>query len=361
MGMGIQNTAKSTPKTKNNRLPFYRRKPFLWSVGTMSGLIIVTMLAFQLSPWPSIILVRIAFDHGSRQTLAALEKHAPNTPITVLSDQQYKQGNKRALLDVYIPKSAEQANTALPVVVWAHGGAWVSGSKTDDGPYFKLVAAHSYTIISVNYTLAPEKNYPAQAHELNDAYSYIMANAARFHVDPNKIFLAGDSAGSQLSSQMAALITNPDYAKELGIKPSLAPTQLAGTILFCGIYKVEGLTEAAPNLPKLISWGDDQVTWAYSGTRDKSGPLIRQMSPYYHVTKDFPATFISGGNSDPLTDSQSIPLADKLKYLHVPTTTLFYPANHMPGLPHEYQFNLDTADGQQTLNRVIDFLHQHSQ
>lgn len=352
---------KSTSKAKNNKSPFYRRKAFRWSVGIVFGLIVATALAFQLSPLPGIVLVRTVFNHGSSQTLAALEKHTPDTPITVLSNQQYKQGDKRALLDVYIPKSVEQANTMLPVVVWTHGGAWVSGDKTDDGPYFKLIAARGFTVISINYTLAPEKNYPTQIHELNTAHAYIMANAPRFHLNPNKIFLAGDSAGSQLSSQMAALITNPDYAKEMGIKPSLAPTQLAGTILFCGIYKVEGLTEAAPNLPKLISWGDDQVTWAYSGSRDKSSPLIHQMSPYYHITKDFPATFISGGNGDSLTDSQSIPLADKLKSLQIPTTTLFYPANHTPSLPHEYQFNLDTADGRQALDHVIDFLHQRSQ
>lgn len=359
--MGTKNTAKFTPKTKNNKPPFYRHKSFLWPVGIISGLIIATTLTFQLSPWPSVMLVRIVFDHGSHQTLTALEKYTPETPITVLSDQQYKPNDKQALLDVYTPQSAEQAKAALPVVVWTHGGAWVSGSKTDEGPYFKLIAAQGYTVVSINYTLAPAKIYPAQVHELNDAYAYITANAARFHVNPNKIFLAGDSAGSQLSSQMAALFTNPAYAKELSIRPSLTPAQVAGTILFCGIYKVEGLTEAAPNLPKLISWGDDQVTWAYSGSRNKTSPLIHQMSPYYHITKDFPATFISGGNGDPLTSSQSIPLADKLKALKVPATTLFYPASHAPSLPHEYQFNLDTADGQQALSRVVNFLHQYSQ
>jgi len=352
---------KSTSKAKNSRSPFYRRKAFLWPVGIIFGLIVATALAFRLSPWPGIVLVRTVFNRGSSQTLAALKKHTPDTPITVLSNQQYKQGDKRAKLDVYIPKSAEQANTMLPVVVWTHGGAWVSGDKTDDGPYFKLIAARGFTVISVNYTLAPEKTYPAQLYELNAAHAYILANAARFHVDASKVFLAGDSAGSQLSSQMAALITNPAYAREMGIKPSLTPAQLAGAILFCGIYKVEGLTEAAPNLPRLISWGDDQVAWAYSGSRDKSGPVIHQMSSYYHVTKDFPATFISGGNGDPLTDSQSVPLADKLKWLQVPVTTLFYPANHTPSLPHEYQFNLDTADGQQALGHVVDFLNQRSQ
>ena len=84
------------------------------------------------------------------------------------------------------------------------------------------------------------------------------------------------------------------------------------------------------------------------------------MSPYYYATKDFPATFISGGNGDPLTNKQSIPLADKLKGLGVPVTTLFYPADHTPSLPHEYQFNLDTTDGQQAFNRMLAFLNEHS-
>jgi len=359
--MSSKNTLKPTPKKKIKKLPFYRRKIFLWPVGTLLGLIIATVLAFWLSPWPGALLVRVVFDKGNVETLAALEKHTPDTPITVLSDQQYKQANERAMLDVYIPTSAVQASQKLPVVVWTHGGAWVSGDKANVAPYFKLLASHGFTVVSLNYTLAPEKSYPTQIHELNAAHAYIVANAARFHIDSNKIFLAGDSAGSQLSSQMAALITSPDYAKEVGITPSLTPSQLAGTILFCGIYKMEGLRDPAPNLPALIRWGDDETVWAYSGSQDKSSPLIRQMSPYYHVTKDFPATFISGGNSDPLTNDQSIPLADKLTALGVPVTALFYPANHTPGLPHEYQFNLDTADGPKALNAVVDFLHTRSQ
>ncbi len=357
--MVTKKTSKSTLKTKSNnikRLPFYRRKAFLWPVGILLGLIVAIVLAFWLSPWPGALLVRTVFNHGNVKTLAALEKHTPNTPITVLSDQQYEQGNRRAMLDVYMPTYVEQTNQALPVVVWTHGGAWVSGDKANVGPYFKLLAAQGFTIVSLNYTLAPEKPYPAQIHELNAAHAYVAANASRFHIDPNKIFLAGDSAGSQLSSQMAALATNPDYAKEVGITLSLDPSQLAGVILFCGIYKMEGLRDAAPNLPALIRWGDDETVWAYSGSKDKSNPLIRQMSPYYHVTKNFPATFISGGNNDPLTNDQSIPLADKLTSLGVPTTKLFYPANHTPGLPHEYQFNLDTTDGQLALKSVVEFL-----
>lgn len=360
MGTKKSKQAKTTKFKRTEQIPFYRRKAFLWPVGICVGVVIVLVLSFKLSPWPGTLLIRSVFNKGGEKTLAALQKHTPQTPITVLSDQQYMPGNKNALLDVYIPQSIENTEQKLPIVIWTHGGAWVSGDKTNASPYYKLIASQNYIVVSLNYTLAPYKKYPEQIYELNQAHNYVVENADRFHGDSSKIFLAGDSAGAQLSSQMAALITNPDYAQEVGIQPSLTPSQLHGTILFCGIYKLEGLTEANPNLPKIVSWGDDEVVRAYSGTRDKTGPLITQMSPYYHVTKDFAASFISGGNGDPLTDKQSKPLAEKLEQLGVPVTSLFYAADHTPSLPHEYQFNLDNTDGQNAFTQMIDFLNSRN-
>lgn len=348
-------------KQKHTSHSFYRRKLFWWPIGIIAGLIVCMLLAFEFSPWPGALLVRIAFNRNDKQALTALEKHTTDVPVTVIANQQYRQDDRNALLDVYIPQAAVQANHSLPVVVWTHGGAWVSGSKTDDAPYFKLLAARGFTVVSLNYTLAPEKSYPYQIHELNDAQAYLIANAMRLHINPNKFFLAGDSAGAQLTSEMSALITNPAYAKEVGITPALQPSQVAGAILFCGIYKMQGLTEADPNLPGIIGWGNRQVVWAFSGTKDGSSPIIQQMSSYYHVTKNFPATFISGGNGDPLTNQQSIPLAQELEDMGVSVTTLFYPASHQPSLPHEYQFNLDTADGQRALTDLTAFLQKQAQ
>ena len=323
------------------------------------GAVVIAVLAFKVSPWPGALLVRTMFNKDDRRVLAALQNHTPAAPITVLSNQSYLPGNQRALLDVYMPTGIEHTTQTRPVVIWTHGGAWVSGDKTDDGPYFKLLAAQNVIVVSVNYSLAPEKRYPTQIEEINSAYGYVVANANRLHINPGKIFIAGDSAGAQLTSQMAAIITDPAYAKEVGITPSLNRSQVAGTILFCGIYKMEQLVEADPSLPKLLSWGDDQVVWAYSGVSAKTGPLIQQMSPYYHVTANFPPTFVSGGNADPLTLKQSMPLASKLQGLGVSVDTLFYPANHRPSLAHEYQFNLDDNDGQKALAAVVQFLARH--
>lgn len=329
----------------------------MWSVGSIVGVVLIILLAFRVSPWPGALVIRKVFSDDNVKVKQALEKYAP-AGIAKLSDQQYAQ-SRDARLDVYYPEQTA-ASQQLPTLVWTHGGAWLSGDKSNAEPFFRLVASKGYTVISLNYTLAPEKTYPAQIHQLNDAHKYIIKKAKDLHVDPDRIMLAGDSAGSQYSAQLAALVTNTAYAKEVGIDPALAPAQLKGVILNCGIYKMEGLAHPDPTLPKIVGWGDDVAVWAYSGTHDFSDPVIRQMSPYYHVTKDFPATYITGGNGDPLTDAQSKPFADELERLGVPVTRLFYPENHQPSLPHEYQFNLDNQDGKNALEAMLLFMKSRS-
>lgn len=347
-------------KQKTARVAFYRKKAFLWSVGIFLFVIFAVALAFRVSPWPGAMVIRYVFTKGGIKTTQALEKHQPSEVITVVHNQQYRSHDKDAFLDVYYPERVAESETKLPVVIWTHGGAWVSGDKTNNATYFKLLAAQGYTVISVDYSRGPEKKYPTAIHQLNDAYAYIQQNNKRFHADTSQIFLAGDSAGSQLSSQMATLITSPVYAAELHVQPNLQVSQLKGVILNCGIYKMDALVQPNPTLPKIVGWGDDVSVWAYTGSRDFSAPAVKQMSAYYHVTKDFPATYITGGNGDALTDAQSKPFAAKLDELGVDVTSLFYSESHQPSLPHEYQFNLDNADGRKALDATLAFLKMHT-
>jgi len=327
----------------------------LWTLVSLIGLVLVVFLAFRLSPWPGAMIIRLVFDRGGHKTLIGLQENIPAQPVTVLTNQMYGKNDGKESLDVYIPQATIQSHATLPVVIWTHGGAWLSGDKKGSAPYYSLLANQGFVVVALNYSLAPEKTYPMPLRELNTAYAYLQANAVRFHANTDKIILAGDSAGAQLSSQMAAIITNPSYSKEVGIQPTLMPSQLAGVVLFCGIYKMESLTESSPTLPKLVSWGSDVSVWAYTGTRDKSSPIIHQASTYYHVAKAFPATFISGGNGDPLTAAQSVPFADQLKSLNIPVTTLFFSQDHIPSLPHEYQFTFN-SDGKEAFMDMTRFL-----
>lgn len=234
-----------------------------------------------------------------------------------------------------------------------HGGAWISGDKSDVEPYARILASHGYTVITLNYTIAPEATYPSALTQLNDALAHVVGHATELRVDPDRIVIAGDSAGAQLTSQLATMTTSPDYAEKVGIAPSLSPQQLRGVVLDCGIYDVKGI----PKAPGIGGWGFRTALWAYLGVKDwVHTPGGEQMSTIDDVTADFPSTWISGGNGDVLTASQSKPMADRLAKLGVDVTAVFWPTDTVPELPHEYQFKLDDKNARAALDSTIEFL-----
>lgn len=315
------------------------------------GVIVVLIgLASSISPLPSTMLIRSAFEDDARRTVAEMERHQPELHIESESDIQYADGGNDTLLDVFRPDSASEP---LPAVVWIHGGAWVSGSKDNVAPYLEMLANDGYAAIGVGYTPGPEAQYPTAFEQLNTALGYIVDNAAELGVDPDRIVLAGDSAGSQLASQLAVLVTNPHYAHFTGIAPALTPDQLDAVILHCGVYNLDAMAE----LTGIEAWGLKTALWAYTGTKAwsqlASGSL---MSTQNWVTEDFPTTFISGGNGDGLTWIQSLPMSQTLRDVDVDVTEVFFQADHTPALPHEYQFHLDLTDARATYDKTLLFL-----
>lgn len=333
---------------------FLRRPRFLWAVGIIITLIASIAIWFRISPIPGAFVISTVFDAEAQSKREAMQSHTPATPVSVTSDIPYADA-KETTLDIYTPQSATQDDQALPAVIWTHGGAWLSGDKVDSDAYFKKLANQGFIVIAPNYTLAPKATYPSQITQLNQALHYINTNADALSINRQKIVLAGDSAGAQLSSQMAAIITNPTYAKTVGIAPAMTPSQINALLLFCGIYQLETLTNVSPNLPKIVGWGMDITVWSLFGSRDINNPHIKQASTFYHANKAFPPSFISGGNGDGLTTTQSKPFAAKLQSLGVDTTTLFYNDNHTPSLPHENQFIFD-KDGLENFDATVAFL-----
>jgi len=330
-------------------------------VFAVASVLIIVMLvgllvSLALSPAPGAHLIRRVFQNNDRQIIEILQTHEPDD-VTSFLNEPYRVDDPDALLDVHIPDSAIESGEALPTVVWTHGGAWVAGSKDEWAPYYMVLASQGHTVVGIRYSLGPEQIYPTALHQLNDALVYIQENAGRFHIDPGNIVLAGDSAGAQITSQYATIATSPEFANEVGVVSSLSPEHLKGVILYCGIY------DFVPyfNGTGLIGWGSRVSIWAYTGNRARTfdrNPALAQMSTIDHVTAEFPPAFISGGNGDPLTPTQSKPLAAKLEGLGVDVTTLFFPDDHEPPQPHEFQFNLDTPEAQQALDESVNFLEQ---
>ena len=321
-------------------------KVLAWIAGSLLLLCLLVWIAFQVSPWPNALLIRQAFNQNSAKVAQALQKYVPAN-IAEQEDITYRAGDPDAHMDVFYPSGVTQP---LGTIVWVHGGGWVSGSSDDIDNYMKILAGRGFTSISVNYSIAPEKQYPVPLQQLNDALGYIQRHAKELNVNDNKIMLAGDSAGSQIVAQMATIITSSDYASQIGITPTLPAYKLRGMLLNCGAYDLS-LPDYNGPFGKFLH----TVLWAYAGTPDfLHDPRLKTASVVNYVTPQFPPSFITAGNADPLL-TQSTELAAKLHRLGVTTSTLFYSASYQPPLNHEYQFNLDTPDGKNALKQMVAF------
>ena len=313
---------------------------------------VVAALVWTLSPWPATLLIRGVFEQGAKKTVTEMDKYVPRSGIVARINQNYGHSGADTAFDVFSPSDS---TGLLPTVVWIHGGAWISGIKEDVDPYARIIAARGYTTVTLNYTISPEATYPTALHQLNTALGYLAEHASDYRIDPNRIVIAGDSAGANLASQLATVITSPDYAKRVGVRPSITPDQLRGVVLDCGIYDVSGI----PNVPGLGGWGFRIALWAYIGHKNWSvQPGGQQMGVLDDVTDNFPTTWISGGNGDPLTATQSKPLAARLSKLGVDVTEVFYSPETTPALPHEYQFHLDFPEAQTALQSTVEFLNR---
>lgn len=327
----------------------------LRGVAVVLAALLAGVTALQLSPRLVAKLVEVAFDRDNRRVARAMQAHVPDGSHSRL-DLNYLSGDPAATLDVHRPAGT---TGPLPVVVWVHGGGWVSGDKNDVAPYLRILCLNSHipiAAVGLNYTKGPQARYPTALRQIDAACAYLGEHAEDLGLDVSRVVLAGDSAGAQLASQYAAMVTDHDFADEVGIgAPTVTPMQLRGVVLHCGVYDLESLV----NAPLVVRWGFRRVMWAWTGRLDIShNPAVQQMSTVRTVTAKFPPAMITGGNADPLTPHQSRPFAARLTELGVPTTAFFYDDDHSPALLHEFQFNLDGADGPLTLRRTVSFLSE---
>lgn len=317
------------------------------------GLGIAIYGAFQLSPWPSVLLLRMAFDKDANAASAALVKHVP-PGIIALIGERYDADDPDSLLDVFLPPGTGAQSEPLPAVVWVQGGAFVYGRRDNVTNYAKIMAGNGYAVIAIDYAKAPGTTYPGPLRQLNRALAFVQENAGRLHVDAERLFLAGDSAGAQIVGQMANIVTMPDYAAQVGIKPAIGMGQLRGVILHCGPHATDSLNFDGPFRGFMST-----VLWSYFGTRDfRSDPRLEEFSVIAHLTREFPPIFISAGNADPLAPL-SYQLKDKAETLGGPVSALFFPKDYQPPLGHEYQFNLDSEAGRKALAESLAFLKEH--
>lgn len=115
--------------------------------------------------------------------------------------------------------SATEPSSPAPLLVWVHGGAWRFGTnqalrdtilRTPDGEQPNTQALMRATfqqagwaVASINYRYSHQALFPGALHDVKEAVRFFRANAQEFGIDPQRIAVAGGSAGGHLSMMVA--------------------------------------------------------------------------------------------------------------------------------------------------------------
>ncbi len=217
------------------------------------------------------------------------------TGARVERDMVYSETGSRSLkLDLYLPAGAP-GQGALPVIVWIHGGGWVSGHK-DQTPAVRMIE-QGYAVASIEYRFLTEAVFPAQIHDAKAAVRWLRAHADQYNLDPDRIGAWGASAGGHL----AAMLGTSAGVEELeGPGDNLEySSRVQAVVDFYGPIDVLQMYPALGSLRE---------------TMLRVFPELSAASPLNYVSPDDAPFLIVHGNRDELVPvSQSELLAESLE------------------------------------------------
>ena len=210
--------------------------------------------------------------------------------------------NARQTLDVMVPKTP--AAKALPVIVYVHGGAWKTGSKSAGRARLQpLVASGNYAGVSVGYRLSGEAAWPAQIYDCNAAIRWVRANAVKHGFDPDRIAVWGSSAGGHLAAMLGTSGGHKMVEGKLGPNTKVS-SKVQCVVDFFGptdLLKLAGPTGNMPQSPLYQLFG---------GPFNKNLAKVRTANPINYVSKSDPPFLIVHGTNDPLVPISQSKLLD---------------------------------------------------
>jgi acetyl esterase/lipase len=242
--------------------------------------------------------------------------------------------DRKNRLDILVPRDV----SSPPVVIYFHGGGWISGTKIDRRRICREIAHNGYVVFNVDYRLAPRYQYPVQMVDVARAVRWISGNASRYGGDASRIFLMGESAGAYLACWYAAALGEPALRKSAGIDATIPRDHLAGLFLFYGVYDFTTLDDKHLGNNEMVHRTIGMMTRSFLGVKPgTSGKRAKTSSPalHVHMKNEFPFVFLSAAQADPLY-GQSKALAAILKKKGIAHKTLFFTRKEYPNAGHGF-------------------------
>jgi len=286
----------------------------------------------------------------------------------VRSTYTYKSvGDLSIHADVY----RRPGETIQPAIIWIHGGALIFGSRWGLNPIQaeKYLNA-GYTIISIDYRLAPQVKLQQIIEDLEDAYRWVRTEGPElFRINPDRIAVVGHSAGGYLAL-MAGFVLKPsprvvvsfygygDIAGEWYSRPD------PFYILQPPVTKEEAYQAAGTRVISNDQPGERDQFYLYCRQQglwplevvghdpDREPKVFDSFCPLRNVTKNYPPTLLLHGEND--TDvpfEQSVMMAKELERNGVQHELI-----SMPGRGHVFDRAMGEQEIAATFDRVLRFL-----
>lgn len=274
-----------------------------------------------------------------------------NVPFEFREDIVYMTEPGEMRLDAYLPMVSAEDSTGrgLPSVAFIHGGAWIQGDKAQ--PLVRHCAwalmEGGYAVFSVGYTLSESTDheapwstgrFPRNLIDCKNAIQYIRTHAGDFGIDPDRIAVAGASAGGHLALMVGLTGDDPAF-QSMTAEPAVSTRVEAVINLF-------GVTD-------LRQWGGRFLV------RDDSGEahsLLLLASPILYVRPTSPPILTIHGTADPTVPySHGQALDAAMEEVGVPHRLVT-----VEGGEHSFPFSPHPRNKQTDLRPdVMEFLNSH--
>lgn len=244
----------------------------------------------QTFPWPSSMACAVlACCLGMA---AAASGQQPE--IHVERDIVYgKAGDLALQLNLALPKG----KGPFPAIVCIHGGGWYQGGRHDMDGMIELLARRGYVAATVSYRLVPTARFPAQIEDCKAAVRWLRDNAARYHVNPDRIGAIGPSAGGHLACLLGVTDSKDNLEGSSGNPDQSSRVQ--AVVSFFG----------RTNFTKK-TWNDELEQKIFvplvGASFDDKPELYKRLSPIAYASRSSPPFLLFHGAEDnlvPPTDS----------------------------------------------------------
>jgi len=231
------------------------------------------------------------------------------------------------VLDIYRP--AEPGPSPRPVVLYMHGGAFQSLSKDTHWLMGLAFARRGYVVFSINYRLAPKHRFPAGLQDACTAARWVHENAARWGGDPDRLVLAGESAGANLAATLALLTSyrfDEPWARSVW-DAGLSPAAVSAAY---GVFQVSDSARFSrrKQLPWFVDLRLRDVEDCYLQDSGAAPPTLADPLLFLESAgapeRPLPPFFLPVGTADPLLDDTRR-MEAVLKKLGVPCEARYYP------------------------------------